>query len=321
MIVAHDSCCAMIPIDPDVSVAQLRCFIAVVEAGSVADAGRRLGTSAASVSKAIARLEENVGARLLHRSTHALSLTEDGEALLEPARQVVRAARHFQDAAADAGGGADKGIVRVSAPVAFVRHVLAPLVAEFARVHPEIRLDVRASNEIVDLAEDGIDLALRSGPLAGVPGHRQQAWFSYPWVICAAPDYLTRRPAPRTPDEIDGHDIIGFRNRRTGQVQGWPIRTPSGPAGKPYPADVRFAFDDGDAVWNAMLGGAGMACAPLWLAASDLRSGRAIEVLRDWRDKPVSTSMLRRERELTPGRVAALMGYLRTRAPQLDDLM
>ena len=108
----------MMPIDLEVSVPQLRCFITVVEAGSVAEAGRQLGTSAASVSKAIARLEESVGARLLHRSTHALSLTEDGEALLEPARQVVRTARSFQDAAADAAGGADKEIVRVSAPVA-----------------------------------------------------------------------------------------------------------------------------------------------------------------------------------------------------------
>ena len=151
----------MMPIDLEVSVPQLRCFITVVEAGSVAEAGRQLGTSAASVSKAIARLEESVGARLLHRSTHALSLTEDGEALLEPARQVVRTARSFQDAATDAAGGADRGIVRVSAPVAFVRHVLAPLVADFAKVYPGIRLDIRANNEIVDLAEEGIDLALR----------------------------------------------------------------------------------------------------------------------------------------------------------------
>ena len=311
----------MMPIDLEVSVPQLRCFITVVEAGSVAEAGRRLGTSAASVSKAIARLEESVGARLLHRSTHALSLTEDGEALLEPARQVVRTARSFQDAAADAAGGADKGIVRVSAPVAFVRHVLAPLVADFAKVHPGIRLDVRANNEIVDLAEEGIDLALRSGSLAGVPGHIQQTWFNFPWVICAAPDYLESRPAPQRPDELGGHDVIGFRNRRTGQVQGWPIKTPSGSAGKQYPRGVRFAFDDGDAAWDAMLGGAGIACAPLWLAASALRSGRAIEVLKEWRDKDASISMLRRERELTPGRVTALMGYLRARAPQLGDLL
>ena len=116
------------------------------------------------------KLEESVGARLLHRSTHALSLTEKTgrRCSSRPVRSSVprdtfRTPRPMQ------GGGAEKEIVRVSAPVAFVRRVLAPLAADFARVHPEIRLDVRASNEIVDLAEDGIDLALRSGSLAGVP--------------------------------------------------------------------------------------------------------------------------------------------------------
>ena len=311
----------MAQIDSEVSVAQLRCFVTVIEVGSIAEAGRRLGMSAASVSKAIARLEESVGARLLHRSTHALSLTEDGEALLESARRVVDAARSFQDAAAGAVGGADKGIVRVSAPVAFVRHVLAPLIADFARVQPDIRLDIRANNEMADLAEEGIDLALRSGSLAGVPGHLQQAWFSFPWVICAAPSYLEQHTTPQHPDDLDRHDAIGFRNRRTGQVQGWPVRSLSETAGKQYPPATRFAFDDGDAVWDAMLAGAGIACAPLWLAASALRSGHAVEVLRAWRDKDVTISMLRREREMTPGRISVLMDYLRTRAPRLDDLL
>lgn len=311
----------MKPIDLDVSVPQLRCFVTVVEAGSVAEAGRRLGTSAASVSKAIARLEESVGARLLHRSTHALSLTEDGEALLEPARRVVRAAGNFRDAAAGTARGADKGIVRVSAPVAFVRHMLAPLVADFARMHPDIRLDVRATNEIADLAEEGIDLALRSGSLAGFPGHIQQTWFRFPWVICAAPSYLERRPAPRKPDQLDAHDLLGFRNHRTGQVQGWPVRATSGEVGKSFTPNVRFAFDDGDAVWHAMLSGAGIACAPLWLAATALRTGHAIEVLKKWRDTDVSIAMLRRERDLTPGRVSILMSFLHARTPRLDDLL
>jgi DNA-binding transcriptional LysR family regulator len=311
----------MKPIDLDVSVPQLRCFVSVVEAGSVAEAGRRLGTSAASVSKAIARLEESVGARLLHRSTHALSLTEDGDALLEPARRVVLAAGNFRDAAAGTAGGADKGIVRVSAPVAFVRHMLAPLVADFARMHPDIRLDVRATNEIADLAEEGIDLALRSGSLAGFPGHIQQNWFSFPWVICAAPSYLERRPAPRKPDQLDAHDLLGFRNHRSGQVQGWPVRATSGEVGKPFTPNVRFAFDDGDAVWHAMLSGAGIACAPLWLAATALRTGHAIEVLKEWRDTDVSIAMLRRERDLTPGRVSILMSFLHARTPRLDDLL
>jgi len=194
-------------------------------------------------------------------------------------------------------------------------------VADFARLHPDIRLDVRATNEIADLAEEGIDLALRSGSLAGFPGHIQQTWFSFPWVICAAPSYLERRPAPLTPDQLEAHDLIGFRNNRTGQVRSWPIRATPEEVGKPFAPNTRFAFDDGDAVWGATLSGAGIACAPLWLAAAALRTGHAIEVLQQWRDKDASIAMLRRERDLTPGRVSALMSFLHARTPRLDDLL
>lgn len=307
-------------IDFEVSVPQLRCFIAVVSAGSVAEAGRRLGMSAASVSKAITRLEEAAGVRLLHRSTHAMSLTNEGEALLGPARDAVHAAQAFEDAVAHAADGGDAGVVRLTGAVGLVRHVVVPLLGELARLHPDIRLDVRATNEIVDLADGGIDLALRSGSLAGVPGHLHQSWFSCPWVICAAPSYLARRPAPRAVAQLDGHDLIGFRNQRTGRVEPWPHRTPSGVSGR-YDVKPRFAFDDGDAVWGATLTGAGIACAPLYLAAAALRNGSAVELLSDWRDAEVSVAMLRRDRRLTPGRVTTVMTFLGALAPKLDDLL
>jgi len=308
-------------IDVEVSVPQLRCFVAVVSAGSVAEAGRRLGMSAASVSKAITRLEEGAGVRLLHRSTHALSLTEDGEALLGPAREAVRAAQAFEDAAAHAADGGNAGIVRLTGAVGFVRHVVAPLMGEFARLHPDIRLDVRATNEVIDLADGGIDLALRSGPLSGVPGHLRQTWFSFPWVICAAPGYLDRRPTPLTVPELDGHNLIGFRNHRTGRVQPWPYRTPTGNAGGRYDLMAGLSFDDGDAVWGAMLAGAGIACAPLWLAATSLRNGTAVELLGKWRDADASVAMLRRNRRLTPGRLTTLMAFLSARVPDFGDLL
>lgn len=308
-------------IDFEISMPQLRCFVTVVSAGSVAEAGRRLGMSAASVSKAVTRLEEGAGVRLLHRSTHALSLTEDGEALLGPAREAVRAAQAFGDAAAHAANGGDAGVVRLTGAVGFVRHVVVPLMGDFVRLHPRIRLDVRATNEIVDLADGGIDLALRSGSLSGVPGHLQQTWFSFPWVVCAAPSYLDRRPTPQAMPELDGHDLIGFRNHRTGRVQPWPYRTPAGDAGGRYDPKVRLSFDDGDAVWGTMLAGAGIACAPLWLAAGSLRNGTAVELLAAWRDADVSVAMLRRDRRVTLGRLTTLMAFLGARAPKLGDLL
>jgi len=302
-------------IDLEISVPQLRCFIAAVSAGSVAEAGRRLGMSAASVSKAITRLEQSAGVRLLHRSTHAMSLTPDGEALLGPAREAVRAAQAFEDAAAHVIDGGGHGVVRLTAAVGFVRNVIVPLVGELVTLHPGLRLDVHATNEIVDLADDGIDLAIRSGSLDRIPGHLHQTWFRFPWVMCAAPSYLARRPAPRKVAELDGHDLVGFRNHRTGRIEPWPHK-----AGRYAPAP-RVAFDDGDAAFSAMLAGAGIACAPLYLAAASLRNGAAGEVLATSRAGDVSVAMVRRERRLTPGRVSTLIAFLTARAPDLTDLV
>lgn len=305
----------------EVSVAQLRCFIAVVSAGSVAEAARRLGMSPASVSKAISRFEDAAGVKLLHRSTHAMSLTEAGERLLGPAREVLRAAQSLEDAAASAADERDGGGVRITGAVGLVRHVLVPLMGEFVGLYPDIRVDIRATNEIVDLAENGIDLALRSGSLDSVPGHLHKTWFRSPWVICAAPSYLQRRSRPGGLLDLGDHDLIGFRNRRTGRVEPWPHRTPNGEAGGRYEPRPRLAFDDGDAVWDAMLAGAGIACAPLYIAASELRSGRAVELLAEWRDVDVGVAMVRRDRHLTPSRVTKLIEFLTIHPPRLDDLL
>ena len=302
--------------DAEISLAQMRCFVAVADGGSVAEAARRQG-----MSKALGRLEDAAGLRLFHRSTHSMSLTEEGQAVLGAARDAVSASSSFIDAVAQRADGGEAGVVRVTAAVGFVRHVLAPLMGEWARLHPNIKLDVRATNEILDLAEGGIDIALRSGPLEGLPGLIQQPWFSAPWIVCAAPCYLEHRGVPDSYAALAGHDLLGFRNRRTGRVQPWPFRNPSGDAGGRFDPPSCTSFDDGDATFAAILGGAGIGCAPLWLAAPALRTGAAVEVLADWRDEAVGIAMLRRARKLTPKRVTSLMDFLRTRTPNLSDLM
>jgi DNA-binding transcriptional LysR family regulator len=308
--------------EPDISLSQLRCFVAVVDAGSLAEAGRQLGMSTASVSKAIARLEQTLGVKLLHRSTHAVSLTQDGEQLVELARDVVHAAGVFSRSAGAQSQDSAGGWVRVTAPVAFMRDVLTPLLAGFSRENPSIRLDLRASNELVDLAKDGVDLAIRSGSLVRVPGHLQTAWFRFPWVVAAAPAYLDGRERPRQPGDLVAHKLIGFRNQRTGQVRPWSFRRPDNPGDVVQLApDASSIFDDGASAWKAAIHGAGITSAPLWLAADDLREGRAVELLRDWRDAEVTMNFLRRDRRLTPGRVDAVIAYLRAHAPPLADLI
>ena len=309
-------------IEPEVSLSQLRCFVTAVDEGSLAKAGRQLGMSTASVSKAIVRLEQAAGVKLLHRSTHALSLTQDGEQLIESARSVVHAARVFSRSAGVQNQESAAGWVRITAPVAFMRDVLTPLLARFGLENPSIRFDLRASNGLVDLAKDGVDIAIRSGSLVRVPGHLQTAWFRFPWVVCAAPAYLAGRAWPLQPNDLALHRLIGFRNQRTGQVRPWGFQLPDkdGETLQIAPPDPAAVFDDGGSGWNAAVHGAGIASVPLWLAADDLRAGRVVELMRDWRDAETTMYLLRRDRRLAPERVDTVINYLQRHAPPLTDV-
>ncbi len=291
------------------SLVQLRCFLAVIEAGSFAEAGRALGMTTSGVSKTISRLEEAHGLRLLYRSTHALSPTEAGEQLLEPVRAALQGVAMAEARLADLASSPAAGRVRISAPTAFVRTCLVPLLPGLLALRPDIHLDVRATDQTVDLAEGSIDLALRSGPLEGLPGHVRQTWFSFPWVACAAPDYLAGRGAPSSPADLAGHDLIGFRNTSTGLVEGWQLR------GRRLPTQRwRLVLDDAEAAWRAALAGLGIAWAPRWLAAGALSSGDAIEVLQRWRGPKSTMSILRRDRKLMLNRVQAVADFLKARA-------
>lgn len=304
----------------ELSVVQLRCFVAVVDAGSFAAAARRLGLSTSALSKAITRLEHTHGVRLLHRSTHALSLTQAGEQVIDAARETVQSIGALEASLAETLTHGGAGRVRISAPVGLVRRHLAPLLPSFMAEHPDIFLDLRAGNELVDLAKGGFDIAIRGGSVQGVPGHRQMLWFTYPWVACAAPGYLRKHGTPRSPDELESHVLLGFRNRHTGVVRPWRFRVKRSTRGA-YAVrtpNVRIAIDDGESVWMAARHGAGIAMVPLWLAAPALRSGRVIEVLRPFRAEETPVSILRRERRLSTTRVDAVVDFLKAHPPQLS---
>jgi Transcriptional regulator len=300
----------------DISVSQLRCFVTVVEVGSFADAGRQLGMSPASVSKSITRLEQSTKVRLLHRSTHAISLTPEGEALLESARSVVTAALDFRASANQAAAQADGGTIRISVSVGLSRAVLARLVARFCEAHPDIRIEVRATNEIVSLVEQGVDLAIRSGSLSRIPGHIQQRWFSSRWVICASAAYLGRAGVPETIEDLAQHVLLGFRNPRTGQVQSWSLRTNEGESVRFEPESM-LVFDDGDSGWQAALAGAGICCTPLYLAAPALSDGAAVELFANRGGATFDVFLVRQDRRLTPRRVSTLIDFLMEHPPLL----
>jgi DNA-binding transcriptional LysR family regulator len=299
---------------------QLKCLVAVVDAGSFAGAGRRLGMTPSGVSKTIARLEEAQGVRLLHRSTHNLALTDAGEQVIEAARNVAAGLDHLRSALTLAADGDARGRIRLTAPVAFTRTQLLPLLAEFRSRHPGVVLDVRATDEMVDLADAGVDLALRAGEIVGVPGHLATSWFSFDWIACASPAYLESRGEPQAPDDLPRHDTIGFRNRGTGLVEPWWFAaSQDSTVPQRIGVDCSIVVDDAEGVWRAVTLSMGIAWVPSWLAAPDLARGGVVEVLRRWRALRSPMTILRRDAAQVPSRVKDLMAFLRSRTAGLED--
>ena len=302
----------------DLSLTHLRCFLSVVDAGSFAEAGRRLGLSTSAVSKIIGRFESSYGVKLLHRSTHALSLTEDGARLLGPAREAVGSIASFEDTVRSLATKGTPAWVRISAPIMFVRHCLVPLLGPFGKAHPDIRLDLRASNMTIDLADKGVDLALRGGPLDGIPGHVQLPWFGVPYVLCATPEYLARKGAPKTPADLHEHEILGYRAPQTGIVHPWRFRDPTSREHVRLTIEPRMVFDDGETVSRAAAAGLGIACVPHYGVADDLRAKTMVELLGDWRDANTMMSIVRRDTKLTPRRVSTVIAFLKSHAKRFD---
>ena len=294
---------------PSVTVSQLQCFVAVVDLGSFAEAGRRLGFTTSAVSKTLSRLEAAKGIRLLNRSTHAVSLTPEGERLLGPARAALESVELVDFAMGEASAARAGGRVRLSAPTAFLAACLTPLLSRFHEEYPGIHLDLRGSDAMINLADEATDLALRTGTLDGIPGHLRQHLFRFDWVTCASPEYLDRRGTPLQPHDLADHELIAFRNQRTGLIDPWRYR--KGAETIRWPPVVRVTLDDANAVHAAAVAGAGIIWSPRWLVGDSLRTGRLAFVLDDWADVEMDMSIVRRAHDHAPERVNKVVAFLK----------
>jgi DNA-binding transcriptional LysR family regulator len=289
------------------SLSQLRCFIAVVDIGSFAGAARRLAMTTSGVSKTISRMESAYGLQLLHRSTHSVSLTNAGEQLVDLARGVVNRVEDIDEVLTNAQADAASGMVKISASPAFVRRCLTPLLPGLRALHPKITLDLRASDNTVDLADAGLDFAIRSGDVEGLPGHIRLPWFEFDWAVCAAPDYLELNDMPRSPQDLARHILIGFRNARTGLIENWRLRDQS------FPATPNWAFvtDDAESALIAAINGTGIMWGPRWLVADSIANKTLTELIPDWRGSAMQMSILRRGQKQMSARVRTVIDFLR----------
>ncbi|PSS47495.1 LysR family transcriptional regulator [Enterobacter sp. FS01] len=264
-------------------------FIAVVECGSFTGAGTRLEMSAVMVGKYIAWLETQLGTRLLERNTRRQSLTDAGRVWFEEAKRVIEQVA-IAERSVERLRTAPAGTLRVTAPTSFGGCVIAPLTATFLQRFPEVRVELDLTNRMVDLVEEGVDLAIRIGDI-----HAEDLVAKYlcPYrmVICAAPDYLARHGIPQTPDDLVDHLCLSHtvwtaRNE-------W--RLPGVEGEVRWKRDAILRCNDGYGLRMAAIAGAGLLLQPEVLVADELASGRLIRVLERYTPQPRPVHLLWRQ--------------------------
>lgn len=249
-------------------------FVKTAELGSFVAAGRALEISASAVGKGVARLEQEVGVRLLQRSTRRIQLTAEGRLFHERCRRVLD---DLDDAQAmlSLSRETPRGKLRVSAPIVGY-HFLIPLVPEFLALYPEVELDITFSDRAIDLIDEGIDVAIRSGDL------RDSRLVSRPLqtfrlLLCAAPSYLERHGTPTELRDLAQHACVRFRHPDSGKLLDWPWREDL--AGDEPRLRTVLACNNIEAVLGATLRGIGIACMPDFLVRDALEEGRLVSVL------------------------------------------
>lgn len=285
---------------------EINAFIAVADARSFTQAARRLEVSSAQVSKLVARLENRLGARMLNRTTRDVSLTDTGRAFLERARVIIEDFQSLESSVREEDG--PRGLLRISAPVTFGAAELTPALLAFAAAYPEVSLDVFSTDRMVNLVEDGFDVAVRIGQLvdSSLVARKLAA---VRIVTCAAPDYLTRTRTPLTPDDLAGHEAIIDTNVADPAV--WRF----GVDGQPHDVRVqgRLRFSGARACVAAACAGFGVARTPAFAAAEDLRSGRLKALLCDFEPEPIHLhAVYPHARHLAP-KVRAFVDFLARR--------
>nr|WP_211163190.1 LysR family transcriptional regulator [Aromatoleum diolicum] len=248
-------------------------FAQVVKAKSFSDAAKRLGVSKSLVSKSVSRLETKLGVRLLQRSTRRLSLTEVGEAYFEHCDRILDELA-LADSTISRLHMEPRGKLKISASVAFGTLHIAPALADFMAQYPDISVDMTISDRIVDLVDEGYDIALRitTEPALNLVARRLAPIRR---KICASPRYLAKHGIPLTPDDLIRHNCLDYTYLNT---QGfWHLKGPDGDASIPVSGTLRI--NDDEALSQAVLGGLGLALLPTFIVGKDLQAGGLVEVL------------------------------------------
>lgn len=284
--------------------AAMQVFVRVVEAGSFVKAAGQLDISTTAASRLVADLEAQLRTRLLHRTTRRLHLTAAGSAYFERCQQIVGA---IEEADALVGLEAQRpfGALRISGPVVFGALHLAPLLAAYGARYPAVRVDIALADRIVDLVDEGYDVAIRiAGRLADTLVARRLTTIRV--AACAAPDYLRRHGTPRAPDDLAEHNCLLYTiGERSGE---WTFEGPQGSTTVKVAGSLRA--NNGELLHKAALAGEGIAVQPTFIVGDDLRDGRLVRVLPRYCQPDLAAYAVYPTRRHLPAKVRSFVDFL-----------
>lgn len=290
---------------------QFEVFVAVVDAGSLSGAARRLGCTPSAVSKLIERLERRIGARLLQRTSRAIALTAEGRAFHRAAAHALEAVNEAESLMLDAAAPAE-GTLKVHTTLYFAQHQLAPILPDFLTRHPRLRLEFLMSSDPVDMIQADIDVSIQVGQVAS-PNLVAKRIGTAQWVICAAPSYLQRHGVPRKPDDLQRHACLNFLPHMP--LSTWPMRRAS--AAEPIQPVGRIASNSDSFLRVLALQGLGLARLNDFQVAQDLHEGSLVAVLPEFQSgEPEPIYAVLQSRRNLSVRVKVFLKFLENRLSQ-----
>lgn len=280
-------------------------FRRVVEAKNFSAVARETNMSQSTVSKHIAALEERLGTKLLNRSTRSLKLTEAGN---EYYHHCIRILNDFQEAEASVGKGKIKptGTLRISTSAAFGRTFILPYLKEFFDTYPDINIDLLFDDAYVDLVKQGIDLAIRIGPLEDSTLIARKIGNS-PRLVLASPDYLVKHGRPRKPRDLSKHDCLFFSLQKSPDL--WYFNSIQ-QGDESVHVSGRFKTSSPDAICDATVQGLGISIMCEWYARAQIKQGRLKVILEDYRPTTWDIHAVYPERKFVPQKVKHMIEFL-----------
>ncbi|ACY31931.1 MULTISPECIES: LysR family transcriptional regulator [Comamonas] len=295
-------------------------FVKALEGGSIASAARQLGISPAAASQNIARLERELGTRLITRTTRSMALTEAGESYLARVAPVLD---ELEKAQSDLSliHGELQGRLRIACMAAFGRHVLAPLLPAFAALHPRLELELLITDRHVDVLKEDVDISVRYRDVLE-PGMSVRLLASVPRILCASPQYLQQHGRPQSAQDLLEHPCLLYRRERDGRLMRWPFMR-DGQRTDPQ-QKIAAIGSDIDALVEFAAAGGGIAWAGSFIVHEEMRKGRLVPLALkparkgqlQFEDAPLDFFACFKDRKYVPAKVRALVDYLLQELPQ-----